>query len=147
MLSLSCPQTRFQLDSPVTHLHSSVSSFDLVTAAFGGQLAVYDTRFARRPRLRLRGHVNTCSTQLGMTIAGDVLLAAGDDTQIRAWSILTGEAVRPLVPSEDETTERQLLGRIFDEPVRSMAYAPRHGKRSGTLFVATGGGLECYAVP
>jgi hypothetical protein len=64
-----------QLDAPVTHLERKPDTADLVTATFGGGLRVYDVRNLAKPRHTLRGHRNTCSTDLGLTLCDDLLVA------------------------------------------------------------------------
>lgn len=64
------------------------------------QLYIYDTRFAAQPLRTLPGHVNTYHFNLALSTTPDdtVVFAGGGDHRLRAWSTLTGEPLKPVLP-------------------------------------------------
>lgn len=91
---------------------------------------IYDRRFLPfRPVAvqNLTGHINTCSHNLGLDVLdGQVVAAAGEDKQVRLWSLRTGEMVK--------STEMglNLFSKTFDQPVPALKF---QSGRSGEIYL------------
>ncbi|WOO85668.1 uncharacterized protein LOC62_07G009163 [Vanrija pseudolonga] len=84
----------------VKKLKDSAVPWGMLASAMGNQLYIYDTRFAAQPLRTLPGHVNTYHFNLALSTAPDdtVVFAGGGDHRLRAWSTLTGEPLKPVLP-------------------------------------------------
>ncbi|PVF97362.1 hypothetical protein CPB86DRAFT_815636 [Serendipita vermifera] len=153
--------------SSVTNLHI-VNEWGLVVAAMDGTIFIYDLRFCGSSPssgsrsgptgpnavMKLSGHVNSCTQSLGFFINSSCtfLFAAGEDAQIRAWSLQTGERITP--PAKDGSTrppgsrtdqsgskqatgvkdKGSLLRRVFSKPPTAIV-ASEHNNE---IWVASG---------
>ncbi|BGP09778.1 DDB1- and CUL4-associated factor 4 [Rhodotorula toruloides] len=101
-------QTAIKISSPVTHVKViREQPHQLLVAGMDGFLALYDLRIVRPPTLardrrstvpmlHVKGHVNSFSTELGMDVWKDEVVAiAGQDSRIRLFSLRTGLALPP----------------------------------------------------
>ncbi|PAV17093.1 hypothetical protein PNOK_0715700 [Pyrrhoderma noxium] len=92
--------------SAVTHL-KTVREWNLLAGTSSGELEMFDLRFCSEirpvPCMVFNGHVNSYSLDLGLSIdpTSTFLFAAGQDRQIRAWSLHTGESLGPLLEGID----------------------------------------------
>lgn len=171
--------------SSVTNLRV-LDEWGLLLASMDGTLNAYDMRFCGfasrsqaemgtfvirstkaklgevatlpRPVFNLAGHVNTCSQGLGFCVnpSASILLAAGEDKRIRAWSLRTGDnvtntstsnspgpsgkATPNLSSSPRSTPQAGLLSRTFSRPVNSIVMA-EDGKE---IWVASGREALCF---
>ena len=123
---------------------------------------MFDVRFVRQsaalhPLLSLKGHVNTYTYNLvgrpfrlihsvlrlfpqGMAIdpPEDFLFAAGQDNQIRGWSLRNGHALEPPLSA---SPEHNLFSRIFAHRVHAMQIT---SNTPSVLWVGSGTSLECF---
>ncbi|GAA6017194.1 hypothetical protein JCM10207_002567 [Rhodosporidiobolus poonsookiae] len=106
---ISKDEFNLTLSSPITHLrHIKEQPYLLLAAGLDGFLGVFDLRFPSRPSpssppsapsqplLRLKGHANSISFNLGLDVWRDeFVVAAGQDARLRLWSLRSGALLSP----------------------------------------------------
>ncbi|GAA5977141.1 hypothetical protein JCM10908_004870 [Rhodotorula pacifica] len=106
-------------------------------ATGGGRTGVGVHAAAPIPVVKMEGHVNTFSTELGMDLWQDEWVAiAGQDSRLRIFSLRSGLPLTPppsatstpgsssLWSSSSPSTSAHPLTRTFSEPLRSVAFSP-----------------------
>ncbi|KAI8073919.1 hypothetical protein BC940DRAFT_289517 [Gongronella butleri] len=120
------PSLRFKHASSITHLRPLddwASGHGVLAASMNGHVALWDTRFSKRPTRQFIDHRNEHTRNLGFdvdTIATFSVAIAGVDNKVRVWSLLDHQqTVAPAWTSDD-----------FHRPIPSIALQhtppPRH---------------------
>ncbi|KZW03232.1 hypothetical protein EXIGLDRAFT_828599 [Exidia glandulosa HHB12029] len=103
----------------------------LVVGSVSGHVEAFDLRFLRRdtagsePIMVLRGHVNSYALDLPMQTdaAENFLLTAGQDRQLRMWSLQTGERVVPTAA----VGEKHFLSKEFESSIVGLHVDSKDG--------------------
>ncbi|GAA5934343.1 uncharacterized protein JCM15063_004546 [Sporobolomyces koalae] len=113
VFSLDLHHLEIYIDTPVTNIKLiKQDPYRVILAGMNGSLGAYDLRFpasvegSGKPRtttpvVSFKGHTNHFSTELGFDTWNDqFLVAAGQDSRVRLWSLKTGRQILPRSPPD-----------------------------------------------
>ncbi|KAG6834608.1 hypothetical protein H0H93_008592 [Arthromyces matolae] len=109
-----------QQRTSVLHLET-IADWQLLISHMNGDLMIFDLRFPREnsPLVQFRGHRNTYTQKLGIALdpSQEFLFAAGEDRQIRGWSVQSGQLLTP--PYEQQNTDNP-FAQTFPSVIETM---------------------------
>ncbi|CAD6564400.1 MAG: hypothetical protein TREMPRED_004974 [Tremellales sp. Tagirdzhanova-0007] len=123
----------------VKRLKDSAVPWGLVVSAMDDQLLLFDVRFGKSPLIRFKDHRNNFQSSLGLTTSSDdeIVVAAGSDCRIRAWSTVTGDRI---VTGDEDQRADDPLSVVFPHIVQAI-----EGREDFGLDVAVDAEIRRYA--
>jgi len=134
-------------NSSITYL-KVVPEWQLIVASIAGHMEMFDLRFARgdQPLMTFAGHVNSYSTDLGITIdpSQEFIFAAGQDQCVRGWSLRTGNLLHMHEGGIGDTHSGGTHLLQFENPIPCLQVSEERERK--TLWVATGKSLKPFII-
>ncbi|KND03236.1 uncharacterized protein SPPG_02290 [Spizellomyces punctatus DAOM BR117] len=122
----------------------------VLSAAMDGSMYMWDTRFPTSPIVEFHGHVNT-HARINFCVNEDknVLIAAGLDRHLRAWSMRTGALLSQQPPTQTNAIGPRIIRFMTDGKDNSSGYSEQNSwarMAGGLVWGACGKDIEIWGL-